>query len=286
MASPAVPAAGSPGGGSAAGPAGRCPSGAAAGARARTRRPAAAAASVTAGGQAAATTRSPGAENASMTRRAAAAVTGPPHGRPSRVPPGAGRPGQMLSGTPGPVPPAGAVCCRCDGPGRAGGKAVPGTVEGLCHGGWSRVPPLSALTLQKSGFRGLFSPGPRRNIRAAGITREISPGKISRVTRGRPRPFTPGHGPAVYLPCTWRSGAGQRPYLPGPQRQAGCAARRVTPGRAEAGGRRYIPGTRPVQAGYTAGRREVHRRSTPGQSGVAGWDSVPVRLAHLELSHG
>ena len=41
-----------------------------------------------------------------MTRRAAATVTGPPHGRPSLVPTGPGRPGQMLSGTPGPVPPA------------------------------------------------------------------------------------------------------------------------------------------------------------------------------------
>ena len=40
-----------------------------------------------------------------MTRRAAATVTGPPHGRPSGAS-RAGRPGQMLSGTPGPVPPA------------------------------------------------------------------------------------------------------------------------------------------------------------------------------------
>ncbi len=40
-----------------------------------------------------------------MTRRAASAVTGPPQGWPSRMS-WAGRPGQMLSGTPGPVPPA------------------------------------------------------------------------------------------------------------------------------------------------------------------------------------
>jgi hypothetical protein len=35
------------------------------------------------------------------------------------------------------------------------------------------VPPLSALTLQKSGFRGLFSPARRRNIPAARITGNV-----------------------------------------------------------------------------------------------------------------
>src|SRR6185437_230138 len=77
------------------------------GTRTRTGRPAAAAASATAGEQPpAAATRSPGTENVSMTRRAATVVTGPPHGAPSPVPPDSGRPGQMLSGTPGPAGPA------------------------------------------------------------------------------------------------------------------------------------------------------------------------------------
>ena len=79
---------------------------------------------------------------------------------------------------------------------RPGGQAVSGWVEGLCHGGWSRVPPLSALTLHKSGFRGLFSSARRRNIRAARITREISPEKYSRVIAGA--------AAALYhMPCTW-----------------------------------------------------------------------------------
>ena len=86
-------------------------------------RPAAAAASVTAGEQPrAAATRSPGTENVSMTRRAAATVTGPPHGRPSGAS-RAGRPGQMLSGTPGPVPPAVRLpAAKVPGPARRAGR--------------------------------------------------------------------------------------------------------------------------------------------------------------------
>jgi hypothetical protein len=69
----------------------------------------------------------------------------------------------------------------------------------LCHGGWSRVPPLSALTLHKSGFRGLFSPARVRNIPAARITREISPENISKAFAAQPRPFTARLVPGMYL---------------------------------------------------------------------------------------
>jgi hypothetical protein len=106
-----------------------------------------------------------------MTRRAAAAVTGPPHDWPSRMS-WAGRPGQMLSGTPGPVPPAARLPAAVVSGAGPAGWPCPGWVEGLCHGGWSRVPPLSALTLRKSGFRGLFT-ARRRNIPAARMTRKI-----------------------------------------------------------------------------------------------------------------
>ena len=286
-ASPAVPAAGSPGGGSAAGTPGRCRAGAGPGMRARTRRPAAAAASMTAGEPPAAATRSPGRENASMTRRAAATVTGPPHGRPSRASPGAGRPGQMLSGTPGPVPPAARLpAAVVSGAGPAGWPS-PAVVEGLCHGGWSRVPPLSALTLHKSGFRGLFSRARRRNIRAARITREISPEKSLRGFAGT--------GAALYhRPCTSRvpamylAGAVQVSALMylagdgGPARAADgpprAGRRRAGAGTCQVHGR-YMPGARQAGARYIAGTRQVNRGWLDGAS-------FPSASADLELSHG
>ena len=177
---------------------------------------------------------------------------------------------------------------RCGVRDRAGRQAVPGAVEGLCHGGWSRVPPLSALTLHKSGFRGLFSRARRRNIPGGvnyqgNLAGKISPGPC----RARARPFTTGRVPAR-VPAMYLAGAVQVSalmYLAGSGRRAARRAGHAAAG-PEAGGRRYMPGTRQVQARYTPGRREVHRRSTPGQSGVAGWGFVPVRLAHLELSHG
>ncbi len=98
--------------------------------RARTGRPAAAAALMTAGEPPAAATRSPGRENASMTRRAAATVTGPPHGRPSLASPGAGRPGQMLSGTPGPVPPAVRLPATVVSGTRPAGRPSPAALKG------------------------------------------------------------------------------------------------------------------------------------------------------------
>jgi hypothetical protein len=67
----------------------------------------------------------------------------------------------------------------------------------MCHGGWSRVPPLTALTLHKSGFRGLFSPARRRNIPAARITGKNLAGKTF--------PGFPGAAAALYhMPYTWR----------------------------------------------------------------------------------
>ena len=177
--------------------------------------------------------------------------------------------------------------------GGAGRLAVPGWVEGLCHGGWSRVPPLSALTLHKSGFRGLFSPARRRNIRAARITRKISPENFSGLC-GR------GRGPlphALYLACTWNAPAiylagtaqvSALMYLAAGGRRAGRRGGPRRAGRAQVHARytqvhrRYTAGT----SGPAAGRREVHRRYTPGRSRMAGWGFVPVRLAHLELAHG
>ena len=276
-----LPAPGLPGGEQSAGPPGRsrapgtAGSGRGAGTRPRTRRPAAAAASVTAGEEPpAAATRSPGTENVSMTRRAAAAVTGPPHGGPAGVPPGrAGRARRSaarrgLSGRPG-------------GRGRAwlrGGPALAvRRVEGLCHGGWSRVPPLSALTLQKSGFRGLFSRARRRNIRGGANYAGNRAGKSFRGFPGA------GGGPlphGVYLPCTWRctcdiprrGGAGQRPNVPGRRGSRAGAGR--APGRA---GRqvqaryiaRYTAGTcarRRAGARYIAGTRQVDRGWLDGAS--------------------
>ena len=144
----------------------------------------------------AAATRSPGTENVSMTRRAAAAVTGPPHGgRPGRRRARAGRARCSAArrgpsaGRAAPGPPW--------RPGQGRPVAVPGWVEGLCHGGWSRVPPLSALTLHKSGFRGLFSPARRRNIPAAANYQGESRQKIF--------PGFSGAAAALYhMPCTWR----------------------------------------------------------------------------------
>ena len=290
MASAAVPAAGSPGGGSAAGTPGRCRAGAGPAVRARTRRPAAAAAPATAGERPAAATRSPGTENASMTRRAACGGDRAAAGLAVA---------DVVGGQAGPDAQRHAGTCPAGraAPGRRGARggdgrlAVPGWVEGLCHGGWSRVPPLSALTLHKSGFRGLFSPARQRNIRAARITRENSPEKFFRALRAQPRPFTTCLVPGVYLECTCdiprRSGAGQRPNVPGRRRQAGAAAGAGRAGRGAGAGtcqvdRRYTAGT----SGPAAGRGEVHRRYTPGRSRMAGWGFVPVRLAHLELAHG
>ena len=206
-----------------------------------------------------------------MTRRAAAAVTGPPHGAPSRVPPGPGRPGQMLSGTPGPVPPAarpGAAVASGAGP----AWPSPAGVEGLCHGGWSRVPPLSALTLQKSGFRGLFSPARRRNIRAARIT--------GRKSRRRNFPGFPGvgcgplpHGrvPGVYLRCTSRRAAQvSAPDVPGCRRTGRAGRVAGGPEAASAGTSqvhgRYMPGARRAGARYIAGTCQVDRGWPDGAS--------------------
>ena len=174
--------------------------------------------------------------------------------------------------------------------GRAGRLAVPGWVEGLCHGGWSRVPPLSALTLHKSGFRGLFSPARRRNIRAARITRENLAGKIF--------PGFPGAAAALYhMPCTWRVPGVPAIYLAGAAQVSalmylaaaagGPAAGTGRAGRAGGGtGAGTSPGTRQVHAGrrrpgarYIAGTRQVDRGWLDGAS-------FPSRLAHLELPHG
>jgi hypothetical protein len=65
-----------------------------------------------------------------------------------------------LDGQPGPDAQRHAGTCPADRGGvrcRASRQAVCGVTEGLCHGGWSRVPPLPALTVHKSGFRGPFS---------------------------------------------------------------------------------------------------------------------------------
>ena len=161
--------------------------------------------------------------------------------------------------------------------GRAGRLAVPGWVEGLCHGGWSRVPPLTALTLHKSGFRGLFSPARRRNIPAARITGKISPDKFSGLSRR-------GCGPlphALYLAFTWDvpaiylAGAAQVSalmYLAAGGRRAGRrdGSRRAARAQVQA---RYIAGTRQVHAGprrpgarYIAGTRQVDRGWLDGAS--------------------
>ena len=130
--------------------------------------------------------------------------------------------------------------------------------------------------LQKSGFRGLFSPRSRNQVpqgrkhppvaaeacgrpppqgpascRARAAARLRSPGlaaapagpgtAVTAPGRGWSRAAgqdTPRDGPLVYLACTC---AGQRPDVPGRQRLAGGAARRPRPA-APPAGRGYIPG--------------------------------------------
>ena len=149
-------------------------------------------------------------------------------------------------------------------------------------------------TLQKSGFRGLFSPARRRNIPAPRITGENLARKFSGLSRR-------GCGPlphALYLTFTCdiprRGGAGQRADVPGRLRQAGQTAGTVTPGGRRRRGRRYMPGRWQVHARYTAGTCRV--RDWPGARYIAGtrqvdrgWldrASFPSRLDRLELPHG
>ena len=106
-----------------------------------------------------AATRSPGRENAVMTCAAAAAVTGPAHA-PAAVAGGAGRAGPARCSPARRVPP------------RPGRRAAPASgwaarpARGRCEGvSWAAGPAcrrFTPLTLQKSGFRGLFSRRPAK----------------------------------------------------------------------------------------------------------------------------
>ena len=142
------------------------------------------------------------------------------------------------------------------------------------------MPPLSALTLQKSGFRGLFSPGPRRNIRAARITREISPGKFPGLSRAQAAALyhmacVPARVPAMYLAerrrsaplCTWPAAAGGLRGKAGHAGPGGGGRAQVHP--------RYTAGTRQVHGGPARGTSQVHARSIGG--GWMGLRSRPPR---------
>ena len=219
MARVAWPASGSPAASSRAGPPGRSrangraagsrrarspaiarPSRTGAGIRPRTGRPAAAAASITAVQPSGAATRSPGRENAAMTRAAAWAVTGPgqgPYG-PLR---GAGRSGQILSGTPGPVRPAagppGSVPC----PSETGSTSGLGP---LCGYGMAAGPACRRFLADVYINRvcGAFFHAAPGKIFGSPKSRGMRSGKNFFRQPGLGRPFTRWHGPGMYLRWT------------------------------------------------------------------------------------
>src|SRR5437667_7315289 len=153
-------------------------------------------------------------------------------------------------------------------------------------GGWSRVPPLTPLTFTEIGFAGpFFTPAPE-NQRPGNPSR-MRGRNLFRGRRGGLAALPDGMSPrctcdrpAMYLAS---GGAGQGVNSDGLPRSVAGAAGRAPPGRAAAGPSAWcIAGPRPVHGGSIAGRRGGYRRSTSGRRGLAGWGSVPVRLADLE----
>src|SRR6266496_3948536 len=142
-------------------------------------------------------------------------------------------------------------------------------------GGWSRVPPLSPLTITEIGFSGpFFTPRARKNHRAEGNRGHDAQINNSGAASEGARPLPDG----MDLPCTSGRPAmylAPRSRRPGPEltrlpaRPQGCRWR--GPARPETGA---------GDAGYIAGPRQVYGRSMPGTRQAGARDTAGPREVH------